>query len=452
MLEQAVIDAEALKDAAVKNAEHTILEKYSTEIKNAVSSLLEQDEDEFGLGGEEDLGMGGEAEERDDVVDQLDMAATEGEKLCPCPEDGDQIELNLDQLIAAAEGEEEEMDMGTEEEPADTEEELFEIIDDEYLVEEEDLSGKQKDEMDADDDGDIDKKDLAALRKAKKKEDEPKSEGIKKFAAEIFEDSEGEETYHAASNEGDDDKELRRLRRKKQTSDVRSHEKYLGYDMESDEDEERRDEPGTHFRESQEVDITDDQLNDILEALVVDVENVPSGMMFHTHPTEGESKRGLNVALAHEQDTAFAEEQEELRKAIKKLQEQTKSQTLQLNKQKKDYNNLKSIALKATKKLEEVNFSNAKLIYMNRILKSDSLNERQKDKLVEALSKVGSVEEAKIVFNTLKENLSPKSNVIPKTLNEAVSKSSQLILKSNTEKLPANSSQVDRLKRLAGII
>ena len=123
-----------------------------------------------------------------------------------------------------------------------------------------------------------------------------------------------------------------------------------------------------------------------------------------------------------------------------------------MNKQNKDYKNLKSIAITATKKLEEVNFSNAKLIYTNRVLNSDSLNERQKEKLVEAISKVGSVEEAKIVFETLQENLSSKSSNAPKTLNEAVSKSSQLILKSNNEKQPANRSQVDRLKKLAGII
>ena len=128
----------------------------------------------------------------------------------------------------------------------------------------------------------------------------------------------------------------------------------------------------------------------------------------------GQNERGLDVALAQEQDTKFAEEQKELRQALKKLQEQVKSQKLKLNKQKKDYNNLKSIAIKATKKLEEVNFSNAKLIYTNRILKSDSLNERQKEKLVEAISKVGSVEEAKIVFDTLKENLSSKSDSNPK--------------------------------------
>ena len=79
------------------------------------------------------------------------------------------------------------------------------------------------------------------------------------------------------------------------------------------------------------------------------------------------------------------------------------------------------------------------------------MNERQKEKLVEAISKVGSVEEAKIVYDTLVENLSPKSNNAPKTLNEAVSKNNPLILKSNTEKQSAGQNQVARLMRLAGI-
>ena len=33
MLEQAIVDAEALKEAAIKNAEATIVEKYSDDIK-----------------------------------------------------------------------------------------------------------------------------------------------------------------------------------------------------------------------------------------------------------------------------------------------------------------------------------------------------------------------------------------------------------------------------------
>ena len=66
MLEQAIVDAEALKEAALQNAEQAVIEKYQSEIKNAVEALLEQDEedpleepldDEDGLESDEDLNL-----------------------------------------------------------------------------------------------------------------------------------------------------------------------------------------------------------------------------------------------------------------------------------------------------------------------------------------------------------------------------------------------------------
>ena len=48
LLDQAIIDAEALKEVAKKNAEATILEKFSDQIKEAVEQILdEQPEDEL---------------------------------------------------------------------------------------------------------------------------------------------------------------------------------------------------------------------------------------------------------------------------------------------------------------------------------------------------------------------------------------------------------------------
>ena len=44
LLEQAIIDATALKEAALKNAEAQVLEKYSTDVKEALRNLLEQEE------------------------------------------------------------------------------------------------------------------------------------------------------------------------------------------------------------------------------------------------------------------------------------------------------------------------------------------------------------------------------------------------------------------------
>ena len=38
LLEQAIIDATALKEAALKNEEAQVLERYSTEVKDAIKS------------------------------------------------------------------------------------------------------------------------------------------------------------------------------------------------------------------------------------------------------------------------------------------------------------------------------------------------------------------------------------------------------------------------------
>ena len=48
LLEEAIVDAKALKEAALKNAENVVLEKYSGEVKKALDTLLEQEELEEG--------------------------------------------------------------------------------------------------------------------------------------------------------------------------------------------------------------------------------------------------------------------------------------------------------------------------------------------------------------------------------------------------------------------
>ena len=75
MLEQALVDASALKEADRKNAETAILERYAADVKSTMDSLLEA-EDDFA-----------DAEPVEDPEDQIPDAATEGEKLCPCPDE-----------------------------------------------------------------------------------------------------------------------------------------------------------------------------------------------------------------------------------------------------------------------------------------------------------------------------------------------------------------------------
>ena len=71
-------------------------------------------------------------------------------------------------------------------------------------------------------------------------------------------------------------------------------------------------------------------------------------------------------------------------------------------------------------KLEESMLSNAKLIYSNRILGDASLNERQKDKIVEAIAKAKTKDEAKALCETLKATVGTTKNNGPKSLSESV--------------------------------
>ena len=49
MLDQAIVDAQSLREAAIKSAEKAVVEKYAPEVKQAVQKLLEQEP------GEEDI-------------------------------------------------------------------------------------------------------------------------------------------------------------------------------------------------------------------------------------------------------------------------------------------------------------------------------------------------------------------------------------------------------------
>ena len=103
-------------------------------------------------------------------------------------------------------------------------------------------------------------------------------------------------------------------------------------------------------------------------------------------------------------------------------------------------------------KLDESNLTNAKLLYQNRILNSISLNERQKDKIVEAISNATTVEEAKIIFETLQSAVGLKSKKTRKqeSLNEVVTRSSSAFIPRKEVK-PNTDVFSDRMKRLAGL-
>ena len=92
MLEQAIVDATALKEAAIKNAEQALIERYSVDIKDAVGLMLEQPE------------MGGAAPSG---LDAAPPAHGDGERLFPCPEDMEPVTLDFEELRVAMDAAEE---------------------------------------------------------------------------------------------------------------------------------------------------------------------------------------------------------------------------------------------------------------------------------------------------------------------------------------------------------
>jgi len=338
LLEQAIIDADALKDAAIKNAELAVIEKYSKDIKEAVNRLLEQDEE---LPTDEEEG---------EFAEQVPLAATDGEELCPCPDDEEEIEIDFDELSKRLEAEEE-LEAG---EMADREEfagEELEELEEGVIIDEEMLQNILDEVVeDVDEEVELNEEELEGMLDLQK-----------------------------------DDEELEEATK---TSDTATGK-----------------EPGRR------------------------VKNINTGQLVSEEQEE---------ELVEETDESSAAERslEELSSKYKDLKEENEK--------------FKNLALQLKKKLNKVNLSNAKLLYTNRILNSDSLNERQKNKIVETITKSTSVEETKTIFETLQSAIQgASSNRAPKSLNEVVNKRSSAFLPRREVK--QSNSFADRMQILAGI-
>jgi len=86
------------------------------------------------------------------------------------------------------------------------------------------------------------------------------------------------------------------------------------------------------------------------------------------------------------------------------------------------------------------------------VLGDSSLNEQQKVKVAELVSAARSVEEAKMVYETLQKTMAGIQNTAPQSLSEAVTRRSSVILSGNrTEERTAEKSPTyNRWATLAG--
>ena len=103
--------------------------------------------------------------------------------------------------------------------------------------------------------------------------------------------------------------------------------------------------------------------------------------------------------------------------------------------------------------LQEVNLLNAKLLYVNKVFKANNLSESQKVNVIAAFDKAETVKEAKLVFETISENVgskAPRSNIKESKLGMA-SKATGLTA-AKPEVITEVSDAVKRMQKLAGII
>jgi hypothetical protein len=381
LLRDAIVDAKALREAALKNAETAVIDKYSDEVRTAMAALLEQDELDLDLespaaGEEADLG-GLDTEEpappagiEEDaptgdgevVAEDIPLAATDdfseldGENLSGLPNTGEpvEVEINLDALQEAVQ------QLQGEQEIDITEEDLAELLStDDEVIEEENLE---------EDDGGI----ASAL--------ETKASSVQ------FEDS----------DEGG-----------------------LGESFE----------------------MSDDIIDSIVEELTVDMDASLSGWAGRSSES---MKWEMEKALAHRRSTDMQDELETLKKAQEEL-------VFENNRLKKSLKQHKQAVTELKEATQHVNLSNARLLYTNRVLRNTSLNERQKTKIADAISRAGSVTEAKMIHQTLESTVESSPKRGPKSLSEAIGRHRTSVMRASRKESTSSDPISDRMKRLAGI-
>jgi hypothetical protein len=123
----------------------------------------------------------------------------------------------------------------------------------------------------------------------------------------------------------------------------------------------------------------------------------------------------------------------------------------------KELQEIKRQAAELAQKVNETNLINAKLLYLNKILRKYNLSEQQKIKVISAFDKAETVNESKIVHESLDQAFSVKNDNIKSGLKESIGFASSAAGTSTKRVINEGvvgdvDKQVSRWQKLAGII
>ena len=389
LLEEAILDAKLLREAALKTAENQIIEQYSEQVRSAMNALLEQEDPV-----EDPLG---------EMEDPLSTEEAEGDaKEVKIPESalGKKIEKAIKEMA------------GSEEEPGD--ESMVEL-------------------------------DLNALREMLELAEIDEEQLEEEEVAEDVLDEEVE-IKEGVINEMDADWIYN-----VECDDLPGIIDNLKTDPDYDYREEER-QFVIWSAESRYKSCLEDSEEEVLqEELVVDITD--GDFTGWAGRPEHDRQRQQKINLARLADTKQKEEFAKLQQGMKDLagiSESLKKENTKLSE--KNQTLLETIeALK--ERLEDTALLNAKLLYQNKVLTNESLNTRQKNSIVESIQKANTTSDAKVIYETLQSAASAGSvgSSRKESLHEAINRPSHTVTRRTTNNDSLLNEMTDRFQLLAGI-
>jgi hypothetical protein len=367
LLKEAIADAKSVKETAIANAKLALEEAFTPYLKDQLSAKLQEMDDE-------DEEKAPKKEEKEVEVKKENVE-----------------EINLDELLA-------ELELN-EDEKTDAEEEGYE-------------DGMEDEKEDIDDE-EVDLEDLS-------------EDDLKSFIEDVIKDMVAAGEIEPGDEFADEDVDVE-VELDEEMSDPDQRKKYKDESKPEEETESDR------LKEEMDVDVKVDESL----AVAAGVASVFGGAV-----ALDKAMDALEAGKLGEKGKAFAEFLRSQGKAAAgRYSEGVEEDLGEIEELKQE--------------LQEVNLLNAKLLYTNKIFKAKNLTESKKVKVLKAFDKATDVKQAKAIYETLNEgivNTITNSRVNESVKRGAASKASGLEPKAKKQPILESNEVYDRMRKLAGLI
>ena len=211
-----------------------------------------------------------------------------------------------------------------------------------------------------------------------------------------------------------------------------------------------------HETEEDDMYETEDEDDLELESIIKELEDEAEGE--EEVQTEDEDHDDEDVAVTEDEETEAepVEETEDdeidLEEVIKALQEEDEDEVTTDEETEEDLKEAYKTIKFLKDKINEVNLLNAKLLFSNKLFRSNGLNESQKMKIIETFDRATSVREVKLVYTTLAESLTGYKPTKRRTVTEGFASKAVNSTKPNKNVIVESNNFSSRMKKLAGLL